>query len=61
MRAVVIHEFGPPSVLRAEEVAEPEGEVVVDVAYASVTSVETMVRAGRTPRRCDAPEKRGND
>ena len=49
MRAAVIHEFGPPSVLVAEEVAEPEGEVLVEVAFASITFIETMVRAGTAP------------
>ena len=49
MRAAVIHEFGPPSVLVAEQVAEPEGEVLVEVAFASITFIETMVRAGTAP------------
>jgi NADPH:quinone reductase len=49
MQAAVIHEFGPPEVLRLEEVAEPEGEALVEGAFASVTFVETMVRAGRAP------------
>ena len=35
MRAVVLREFGPPSVLRLEAVAEPEGEALVEVAFAS--------------------------
>jgi NADPH:quinone reductase len=55
MRAVVMREFGPPTVLRLEEVAEPEGEALVDVAFASVTFVETMVRAGRAPHSSMAP------
>ena len=55
MRAVVMREFGPPSVLRLEEVAEPEGEALVEVAFASVTFVETMVRAGRPPHSSLAP------
>jgi NADPH:quinone reductase len=49
MRAAVIHEFGPPSVLVCEEVAEPEGEVLVEVSFASITFIETMVRAGTAP------------
>jgi len=55
MRAVVMREFGPPDVLRLEEVAEPEGEALVEVAFASVTFVETMVRAGRAPHPSMAP------
>jgi NADPH2:quinone reductase len=55
MRAAVMREFGPPAVLVAEEVPEPEGEVLVEVAFASVTFVETMVRAGRAPNPSMAP------
>jgi NADPH:quinone reductase len=52
MWAVVIHEFGPPSVLVAEEVSDPAPgpyQVVVDVEAANITFVETQVRAGRPP------------
>ncbi len=55
MRAVVIREFGPPEVLRAEDVPEPEGRVV-HVHYASITFVETQIRAGRPPIAAMAPE-----
>jgi NADPH2:quinone reductase len=52
MRAVLLREFGPPSVLVATEVPEPRagpGQVIIDVAFANVTFVETQVRAGRPP------------
>jgi len=52
MRAVWVSEFGPPGVLVERETPDPapaEGEVVVDVAAASVTFVETAVRGGRAP------------
>jgi NADPH:quinone reductase len=52
MRAVAIRDFGPPQVLELIEVPDPRpkmGEVVIDVEYASVTFVETQVRAGRAP------------
>jgi NADPH2:quinone reductase len=52
MRAVNMREFGPPDVLVAEDVPEPvpaEREVLIDVQYASITFVETQVRAGRPP------------
>lgn len=52
MRAVVMREFGPPEVLRPEDVPDPSagpGEVVIGVEFASVTFVETQVRAGRPP------------
>jgi NADPH:quinone reductase len=52
MWAVVMHEFGPPSVLMHEEVPDPvpgPQQVVVDVDVANLTFVETQVRAGRPP------------
>jgi NADPH2:quinone reductase len=49
VKAAVIHEFGPPSVLVAEPVPEPQGEVLVEVEFASITFIETIVRAGRSP------------
>ncbi len=52
MRAVVIREFGPPGVLKPTEVAGVRAgpdEVVIDVALANVTFVETQVRAGKPP------------
>jgi len=50
VRAVVIRAFGPPEVLEpaeTDEVRAGPGEVVIDVELASVTFVETQVRAGR--------------
>jgi NADPH2:quinone reductase len=47
-----MHEFGPPRVLKPETVREPSvgpGEVIIGVEFASVTFVETQVRAGRPP------------
>jgi NADPH:quinone reductase len=52
VRAVVMREFGPPQVLEPAQVAEPRpgpGEVVIDVETASITFVETQVRAGKAP------------
>ncbi len=52
MHAVLMQEFGPPQVLQLAETAEAQagpGQVVVDVEIASVTFVETQVRAGRPP------------
>jgi NADPH:quinone reductase len=66
MRAVVMREFGPPEVLQLAEVPDPEpgpGQVVIDVAFSSVTFVETQVRAGRPPSqrmRPDLPAILGN-
>jgi len=52
MRRIHLVEFGPPEVLQLEEVPDPHpgpGQVLIDVAYAGVTFVETQVRAGRPP------------
>jgi NADPH2:quinone reductase len=49
MRAVQANAFGPPEVLEVQEAPEPvagPGQVIVDVAVASVLSVDTQVRAG---------------
>ncbi|MEV2270490.1 zinc-binding dehydrogenase [Nonomuraea africana] len=52
MRAVVMEEFGGPEVLRIQQVGDPvpgPGQVLVAVAYASITFVETQVRSGNGP------------
>jgi NADPH:quinone reductase len=52
VRAVVLNEFGPPERLIPAHVPDPvpgPGEVVVEVESASITFVETQVRAGRAP------------
>ncbi|WP_329518566.1 quinone oxidoreductase family protein [Spirillospora sp. NBC_01491] len=49
MRAVRFHEYGPPEVLRYEEVADPspgEGEVLVRVAAAGINFSDVQMRAG---------------
>lgn len=52
MRAVVLTEFGPPSVLKPARLPDPvagQGQVVVDAAFVNITFVETQVRAGHPP------------
>jgi NADPH2:quinone reductase len=47
-----MREFGPPGVLRPETAPEPTpgpGQVVIGVEFASITFVETQIRAGRPP------------
>jgi NADPH:quinone reductase len=49
MRAIRVHEFGDPDVLRLEELPEPrpvDDEVLVRVQAAGVNPVDTYVRAG---------------
>lgn len=64
MKAVVVHEFGPPSVLGVEEVADPivgQGEVLVEVAAVNVVFIDTKVRAGTAAWwRPDLPYVPGN-
>ncbi|MFC4535772.1 zinc-binding dehydrogenase [Sphaerisporangium dianthi] len=66
MRAVVMERFGGPEVLRLTQVEDPApgpGQVLVAVEYASITFVETQVRAGNAPPvmgRPDLPRVPGN-
>lgn len=49
MKAIRIHEFGGPEVLRLEDVPEPRpgaGQVVVRVRAAGVNPVDTYIRSG---------------
>jgi NADPH2:quinone reductase len=52
MRAVWLTEYGRPDVLVVRETPDPvpgPGEVLVEVAAASITFIETLVRANRMP------------
>ncbi|MEU4805996.1 zinc-binding dehydrogenase [Actinosynnema sp. NPDC023587] len=64
MRAVWLTEFGGPEVLVAGEAPEPvagPGQVLVAVAYANITFVETQYRAtGRGPFGIEPPGILGN-
>jgi NADPH:quinone reductase-like Zn-dependent oxidoreductase len=55
MKAIVIHQFGPPDVLRYEEVPDPMprlGEIRIRVHAATVNRVlDVSLRAGRETRR----------
>jgi NADPH2:quinone reductase len=58
MRAVVLSQFGPPSELVAAELPDPRpgpGQVVVAVEAASITFVETQIRAGHPPHPSMSP------
>jgi NADPH2:quinone reductase len=53
MRAIRVHEFGPPEVLRLENVADLRpgpGQVVVRIHAAGVNPVETYIRSGIYPK-----------
>ena len=50
MKAIQVHEFGGPEVLKLEDVPDPTpapGQVVVQIHAAGVNPVDTYVRAGR--------------
>jgi NADPH2:quinone reductase len=56
--AVMLAEFGPPSVLVPAELPDPvpdQGQVVVEAAFANITFVETQIRAGHPPNPAMAP------
>jgi NADPH2:quinone reductase len=64
MRAVWLREFGEPDVLVTEDTPDPvagAGQVVVEVAYAGITFVETQFRAsGIGPFKAALPMIPGN-
>ena len=63
MRAIRIHAFGEPEVMRLEQVADPApgpGEVLVRVEAAGVNPHDTYVRAGAVPG-CRLPLTPGQD
>jgi NADPH2:quinone reductase len=52
VRAIVQRRLGAPGVLRIEQVPEPEpgtGQVLIEVAIANITFIETQLRAGLAP------------
>jgi len=58
MRAVVLNRLGPPSELVPAELVDPApgpGQVVVAVEAASITFVETQIRAGHPPHPSMSP------
>ena len=64
MKAIRVHEFGGPEVLRQEEVPTPQpgaGEVLVRMQAAGVNPVETYIRAGKYARLPELPYTPGND
>ncbi len=65
MKAIVIREFGPPGVMKLEEVPTPEpgpGEVLIQVHAVSVNqTLDTKVRAGKYARPVTLPLVPGVD
>ncbi|MCS6924318.1 MAG: NADPH:quinone reductase [Candidatus Binatia bacterium] len=53
MKAIRLYEFGPPEVMRLEEVPDPHpgpGQVVVRIHAAGVNPVDTYIRSGIYPK-----------
>ena len=65
MKAIVIHEFGNPSVLNLEDVPQPTletGEIVIKVRAATVNqTLDVALRAGKYARRPPLPHVLGSD
>src|SRR5512146_1841243 len=64
MKAIRVHAFGGPDVLRIEEAPDPQpdsGEVVVRVAAAGVNPVDTYIRTGTYARKPALPYTPGMD
>jgi NADPH2:quinone reductase len=64
MKAIRVHEFGGPEVLRLEEVPTPQpgpGQVLVRMHAIGVNPVETYIRAGTFGYRPALPYTPGND
>ncbi|HJU05397.1 MAG TPA: NADPH:quinone reductase [Nitrospiraceae bacterium] len=64
MKAIRVHEFGPPEVMRLEEIPAPTagpGQVVVRVHAAGINPVDTYIRAGLYPDKPALPFTPGID
>ncbi len=64
MKAIRVHQFGGPEVMRLEEVPDPKpgaGQVLVRIAAAGVNPVETYIRAGMYARKPALPYTPGSD
>ncbi|MDX1933153.1 MAG: NADPH:quinone reductase [Capsulimonadales bacterium] len=64
MKAVRVHEFGGPEVLRLEEMADPTpgpGYVVIDVRAVGVNPVDAYIRSGNYGRNRPLPYTPGSD
>ena len=64
MKAIVVHEFGGPEVLKFEDAPEPApgpGQVLIRVKAVGVNPVETYIRAGAYARKPPLPYTPGSD
>jgi NADPH:quinone reductase len=64
MKAIRVHQFGDPEVLKLEAVAEPQpgpGQVLIRIHATGVNPVETYIRSGKYARLPQLPYTPGND
>jgi NADPH2:quinone reductase len=64
MKAIRVHEFGGPAVLKLEEIPDPKagpGEVIVRVRAAGVNPVDAYIATGTYPRKPPLPYTPGQD
>lgn len=64
MKAIRVHEFGSPEVMRIEDVTEPRpgsGQITLSVYAAGVNPVDTYIRSGQYPVRPELPYTPGMD
>ena len=64
MKAIRVHEFGGPQVMKLEDVPEPKpgaGQVVIRVHAAGVNPVDTYIRSGAYARKPALPYTPGSD
>ena len=64
MKAIRVRSFGPPEVMRLEDVPDPAPgpqQVVVRIRAVGVNPVEVYIRSGAYPRRPALPYTPGND
>ncbi len=64
MKAIRVHEFGGPEVLRLEEVPDPKpgrGEVLVRIKAVGVNPVDTYIRSGQYAIKPQLPYTPGSD
>jgi len=64
MKAIRVHQFGGPEVMRLEEIPDPvagPGQVVVTVKAIGVNPVETYIRTGTYATKPNLPYTPGND
>jgi NADPH2:quinone reductase len=64
MKAIRVHEYGPPAVMKIEDVSDPQPgprQVVVAVRAAGVNPVDTYIRAGTYAKKPALPYTPGVD